>query len=421
MAIFSIIFVSGCTNPPICGNDICDYGENYNDSEYYCPQDCGTPPQECSNDYDCYTCLGNNSNGTSCVNGTCDQNNCHQDDENTQICTGEWIKICDARCGASCENNNQCAEGEYCATETCQCTEESRCIDDDDDNYNVAYPIENTECGILDCDDTNPAINPAAKEVCGNGSDDDCDGAVDCYDADCAGYLGCSQELKNWWPLNDKNGAIEFADIIGNKNGFCIVEGENKCPVSTSEMGGAFQFNGKSNFIDLNTGINNDDKSHEDINIISQKSISIQGWAKINSVKNQAFYFKRGNYSDVGCFLTTKNKSANDKTVSLEFLAYDTTNKRHELIGKTSINANSWHYFACTYDGSTMRLWVDGKEDGNLASKFAITFSDSMWERIGYYDLDGQQTYFDGTINNVAVWNSALSQNEISDIYEYSK
>jgi hypothetical protein len=38
-----------------------------------------------------------------------------------------------------------------------------------------------------DCDDADPAVNPAVAEVCGNGIDDDCDGDVDGDDGDCAG------------------------------------------------------------------------------------------------------------------------------------------------------------------------------------------------------------------------------------------
>jgi hypothetical protein len=35
------------------------------------------------------------------------------------------------------------------------------------------------DAGGLDCDDTNPAVNPSADELCGDGLDNDCDGAVD--------------------------------------------------------------------------------------------------------------------------------------------------------------------------------------------------------------------------------------------------
>jgi hypothetical protein len=37
-----------------------------------------------------------------------------------------------------------------------------------------------------DCDDSNPAVNPAAEEICGNGIDENCDG----YDEECGGIWG---------------------------------------------------------------------------------------------------------------------------------------------------------------------------------------------------------------------------------------
>ena len=40
-------------------------------------------------------------------------------------------------------------------------------------------------CGGKDCDDSDPAVNPDAGEVCDNGIDDDCDGLVDGDDPDC--------------------------------------------------------------------------------------------------------------------------------------------------------------------------------------------------------------------------------------------
>ena len=41
------------------------------------------------------------------------------------------------------------------------------------------YNVEGGECGIVDCNDTNGSVYPGATEVCGDGLDNDCDEQVD--------------------------------------------------------------------------------------------------------------------------------------------------------------------------------------------------------------------------------------------------
>ena len=48
------------------------------------------------------------------------------------------------------------------------------CTDGDGDGF----AIEGGECGSVDCDDANAAVNPGQSEVPGNGVDDDCDPAT---------------------------------------------------------------------------------------------------------------------------------------------------------------------------------------------------------------------------------------------------
>ncbi len=62
------------------------------------------------------------------------------------------------------------------------------CTDKDGDGYGLG-----TACKGPDCDDGDPAVHPGAPEVCGNGHDEDCDGedkacVLDCTDADGDGY-----------------------------------------------------------------------------------------------------------------------------------------------------------------------------------------------------------------------------------------
>ncbi len=44
-----------------------------------------------------------------------------------------------------------------------------------------------------DCDDTDPAVHPDAAEACRNGTDDDCDGLLDCEDGDCTRGPDCEE------------------------------------------------------------------------------------------------------------------------------------------------------------------------------------------------------------------------------------
>lgn len=45
------------------------------------------------------------------------------------------------------------------------------CNDSDNDGYSII----GGECGLIDCNDLNPQINPGAFEICGNGIDENCD------------------------------------------------------------------------------------------------------------------------------------------------------------------------------------------------------------------------------------------------------
>ncbi|MGB3210242.1 MAG: putative metal-binding motif-containing protein [Desulforhopalus sp.] len=64
------------------------------------------------------------------------------------------------------------------------------CIDNDGDGY----AVDGGECGTMDCNDYDAAINPGMEEICEDGIDNDCDGSIDegcditCQDADGDGY-----------------------------------------------------------------------------------------------------------------------------------------------------------------------------------------------------------------------------------------
>jgi hypothetical protein len=65
----------------------------------------------------------------------------------------------------------------------------STCQDRDGDGYQDSACNPNPANAGGDCDDTNPAVNPGAVEVCNDGIDNDCNGLTDSGDTDCTMFI----------------------------------------------------------------------------------------------------------------------------------------------------------------------------------------------------------------------------------------
>lgn len=98
-------------------------------------------------------------------------------------CNG--IELCDNKLGCRAGEPVTCADETPCTIDSCdeashQCSHEPRDVDEDGDP-DVHCP------GGHDCDDADPTVSSLVPEVCANGKDDDCNGAVD--------EAGCSTVL----------------------------------------------------------------------------------------------------------------------------------------------------------------------------------------------------------------------------------
>ena len=149
------------------------------------------------------------ASGVNTVCGTnydCDFCHANQNNETTWTASGA--------CGF-CPNDADCAVA-------------PTCTDADRDGYNA----EGGDCGAIDCNDNNSAVNPGASEACSNNIDDDCDGRVDCGDANCAGNAACAgicvptvgneRKACTGGADDDCDGAIDCADSDCRSNSACV-------------------------------------------------------------------------------------------------------------------------------------------------------------------------------------------------------
>ena len=87
--------------------------------------------------------------------------------------------------------------------------------------------------------------------------------------------------------------------------------------------------------------------------------------------------------------------------------------KRHDFISPHEMDEKKWHHVAGSYDGETMKIYIDGKAIGEEKKKFDFVGDNDSDVRIGCLKDKPHVTFVNGSIDEAAVWQRALSDDEI--------
>jgi hypothetical protein len=203
------------------------------------------------------------------------------------------------------------------------------------------------------------------------------------------------QSLVGAW-LFDEGSGNTVRDMSGNSN-----DGElNGNPQwSEGKFGKALDFNGSSDYMEV---------PHSD-------SLSITG-----DITIVAWIFKRSDAIHGGTIVGKWRQNGEVWSYVLYGLGdggggwrlrWDDATQTN-LEGPYQLPNNEWLHYAATYDGSTMVVYENAKEIVNTAASKQIAVTDNpVW--IGN---DGYQQHFNGLLDEVAIFNTALTVSEIEDI-----
>ncbi|WP_082129169.1 endo-beta-N-acetylglucosaminidase H [Chryseobacterium gallinarum] len=144
---------------------------------------------------------------------------------------------------------------------------------------------------------------------------------------------------------------------------------------------------------------------------LSGSALSFEGWIKPSSFKSAFPYISSIMGTEVGdnnsAFLRLGDGNlANNK---LQFVV-SINNVQQKLASTTALSANTWYHVAATYDGATMKLYINGVLDASKAQAGNVNSNGAF--NVGY--LYNVSRNFNGKIDEVRVWKRALSQTEIS-------
>jgi len=204
--------------------------------------------------------------------------------------------------------------------------------------------------------------------------------------------------LVAWYPFNGNAN-----DESGNGNN-CTVTNCTLVPDRFGKLNRAYSFDG-SNSTSIITGTANP--------VLSLSQVTLSAWVKI---KGQGVDFPRiigvapSNTSDekYGMFL---NSTAPPRAVA--FYSYPSINWSQTLF----LNDNVWHHLLTTFDGSTVKIFIDGILDKTVFNVPALgQFTSGHVVAIGGGAFLGNDR-FDGALDDLRIYNRVLSDAEIQALF----
>lgn len=208
-----------------------------------------------------------------------------------------------------------------------------------------------------------------------------------------------SENLVGWWKLDEQtvSGSATDSSDSGNDGTY---NGFTDSDISAGQSGNALFFDGAADYIDTNSGTLG--------NIVGTFSVSV--WIKTTST---AIDVAVGKYSGSGdsWWIGIGNSAAGKANFATTSGPLSTST--------ATVNDGNWHLLTGTVNFGTQKLYVDGAEvDSDTGALNSVTPTGDM--HIGVFGTDLTFDYT-GDIDDVRIYNKALTADEVQQIYDLAQ
>ena len=215
------------------------------------------------------------------------------------------------------------------------------------------------------------------------------------------GLICLCDGLVGYWSFNEGKGTT-----VNDESG-CGNDGTiHEATWTTGRDGNALNFDGMDDYVEI---IDND-------SLDLTTNISMCAWINASSFQYS------GNPRIICKYMHpysgySLNIDADDTDHNLLFEFRDINSNWHGAHGVTSLNDEKWHHVVGTFDGITIKVYVDGVLENTVdnASFVIKTNNDSL--RFGQTPNVPENEIFKGIIDEVYIYNRSLSEEEIMYLY----
>ena len=198
-----------------------------------------------------------------------------------------------------------------------------------------------------------------------------------------------------------------WKDLSGNNNTGTLTNG----PTFSANNQGSIVFDGTNDYVDIANSTS-----------LNPSYITLMSWIKITSFSANQNIFNKPFTSLSEPYLSYALKmdgiSSPYNTIAMEISVSGT---RKVLTSTTTLNSGQWYLVVGTYNGSTLKLYINGNQEANTTSASGTISSYSTALQIGRSSLSGGFQYFNGYIANTLIYNRALSATEVLQNYNVNK
>ena len=167
----------------------------------------------------------------------------------------------------------------------------------------------------------------------------------------------------------------------------------------------AYSFNGSSAYIEIP---HSDSLELSDVN-----RVTVGAWVKKDSAQsvNIAIVQK----SDRSYIL--RFKGGNEPA----FIIDDVADGKKTAESNITVTNGVWYHLVGTYDGTDVKIYVDGEEPVGSTTATATGMEDGSCCKLGIgenLDPDKRGRYLDGQIDDISIWDRALTSDQVLDYYK---
>lgn len=202
--------------------------------------------------------------------------------------------------------------------------------------------------------------------------------------------------LVSQWDLDEGTGTTT-TDSTGNETGTL----QNGAAWTTGHSGAAVNLDGVDDYISVTNFA------------VGGPALSLTAWVKNSSLASgidQRFISKADDATEDATYWMLGLTSTGENRLQFRLRAGGVTTTLTAAAGDLPLN--TWYHVAATYDGSTMRLYLNGTEIDSIAKSGSIAAGGSVPVDIGR-SPDGSN-HLRGAIDDVRIYRSALDASEIA-------